>query len=289
MDLFGFDDLVEGPSSLPFEKVWCDPRLFSAFEASYTFFRVLPSIKARAIALVHQWKREVSHFNQHVLVGLGYMHACAEFSGGSCVFPTEVCRFANEHKQGKLIKYGGVIAAYEKVCNKTGVPRLLVHTESAIRRIIGEGTTLSDGLCLERAVKVSLAIHSLVTKWQTETTSCEVLICACVLLALRALDERGYTRKTLSGVALLPPKSNSVDLWAKKIAHGPLARFGLLPTGRQRPPHKGIGKQLQQSHEEIVTHDNQSTGIKRATSKKLPDVLEPGDDILALLLGEFTD
>jgi hypothetical protein len=238
MDYYGFDDLLEvGERHVPIERQWHDDRVQRAREAAQSFFQVIPSIRDRALVLANGWKTsgKIAHHHLHIIFGLAYMHACAEYRGGSVVFPTQVLDFVNS-ANGFKTRYAKVIQVYQSICENLSIQPLLVHPESGIRHLIAAGTEIESGEVVERVVSKALELYSQVSseliggpqglmgfqkagpEGGGHPIKIEFLLAACLQLSLRFWGVRDFSREALRRAAFLNPKSNNLEKWARKIS-----------------------------------------------------------------------
>ena len=227
MEHFGFDDLLDEQDERlrKKEREWTYGRLESAQQDAATFFSILLNIRHRALSLITEWREQgVAYKNLHVFVGLAYMHACAEHRGGSVVFPLEVLNFANHFKPTSLsFKYNKVLSTYYEICDFLKLPKLLVHPESGIRRILASCVDISSPELIEQVVACALSYYETASAdvhrpLNTKPPTIEVILGACVELSLRRFRVQGISIPGLRTAALQSPQSNAIQKWAKRLS-----------------------------------------------------------------------
>ena len=227
MEHFGFDDLLDERDERlrKKEREWTYGRLEAAQQDAAAFFSVLVNIKQRALTLITEWREQgIANKNLHMFVGLAYMHACAEHRGGSVIFPLEVLNFANHFKPTSLsFKYPKVLSTYYEICDFLKIPRLFVHPESGIRRILASCADISSPELIEQVVTCAVSYYEVASvevhrPLNTKPPAIEVVLGACLELSLRHSRVPGISVPGLRIAALQSPQSNAIQKWAKRLA-----------------------------------------------------------------------
>jgi flagellin-specific chaperone FliS len=245
---FGFegDDIYGQPPRPRIEREWFDPRLSVALADALNRFKVIDPIKEAAKDLLSAWKEaKLNNTHLHLTVGLAFMHSCAASRGGSVIFPMEVLNFVNEAKLSKSYKYSLVMMTYDSICNQTGLARLVIHPESAIRRVLATATIDVSSDRFEQLVSTSLrywciAEPEMCRPQSSKPPQVEILVGACVRLALRRLGIETFSRESLRVAVLQSANSNTLEIWTRKLLERSAENVPKVKTQR------GINKKLRQ-------------------------------------------